>query len=60
MKKWIWQHEDYPNFKYNKDKLTNLLNEIEYKRGINDCNLNKSPLTIDRLHGWYNFIYSLL
>jgi Fic family protein len=36
IKKWIWQHQDYPNFKYDKTKLTSLINEIEYKRGLLD------------------------
>ena len=31
--KWIWQHKDYPNFKYDKSKLTDLLTQIEYHRG---------------------------
>ena len=26
--KWIWQHKDYPNFKYNKLELTDLLTLI--------------------------------
>lgn len=34
--KWIWQHKDYPNFKYNKLVLTDLLTKIEYNRGILD------------------------
>ena len=34
--KWIWQHKDYPNFKYNKLELTDLLTQIEYNRGILD------------------------
>src|SRR5574344_777973 len=34
--KWIWQHKDYPNFKYNKLELTELLSKIEYNRGILD------------------------
>jgi len=34
--KWIWQHKDYPNFKYDKLKLTDLLTQIEYNRGILD------------------------
>ncbi|MCG3717749.1 DUF4172 domain-containing protein [Aliarcobacter butzleri] len=34
--KWIWQHKDYPNFKYDKSKLGNLLTQIEYNRGILD------------------------
>ncbi|MPL68661.1 hypothetical protein SDC9_14389 [bioreactor metagenome] len=34
--KWIWQHKDYPNFKYDKSKLADLLTQIEYNRGILD------------------------
>ena len=30
--KWIWQHKDYPNFKYNKLELTELLSKIEYNK----------------------------
>ncbi len=129
IKKWIWQHKNYPNFKYDKSKLTDLINDIEYHRGILDgisklftkddirdieidtltdeaintsliegevykrqsvrsslqkrldknfdsqndkystpatdslieilidCNLNKEPLTIQRLHGWHNCLF---
>jgi len=34
--KWIWQHKDYPNFKYDKSKLTNLIGQNDYNRGILD------------------------
>jgi len=34
--KWIWQHQDYPNFKFDRSKLTNIINEIEYNRGLLD------------------------
>ena len=34
--KWIWQHQDYPNFKYDKTKLTNIISQIDYTRGILD------------------------
>jgi Fic family protein len=34
--KWIWQHKDYPNFRYDKIKLQELINDIEYNRGILD------------------------
>jgi len=34
--KWIWQHENYPNFRYNKESLTDILVEIEYHRGLLD------------------------
>jgi len=31
--KWIWQHPDYPDFNYDKEKLTSIIAEIEYHRG---------------------------
>jgi Fic family protein len=34
--KWIWQHKEYPNFKYDKSQLTNLIGQIDYNRGILD------------------------
>ena len=34
--KWIWQHKDYPNFKYDKSSLTDLIGKIDYNRGILD------------------------
>jgi len=36
IQKWIWQYKDYPNFNYDKNKLTNLINDIEYNRGMLD------------------------
>ena len=35
-KKWIWQHEAYPQFSYKKDKLSTLISEVEYLRGVLD------------------------
>lgn len=127
--KWIWQHKDYPHFNYDKTKLSGLISEIDYQRGILDgmsklfsqedisnieidtltdeaintsliegevfkresvrssfrknldknfdarsdkystvatdnlveilldSNLNKGPLTLDRLHGWHNCLF---
>ena len=126
---WIWQHEKYPNFFYDKEKLVTLIDELAYLRGVLDgysklfsendirhieierladeavstsliegeifqresvrsslrkkldrefdarndtyataltdslveilldCNLNKEPLTLDRLHGWHNCLF---
>jgi Fic family protein len=34
--KWIWQHQDYPNFKYDKSKLSVIISQIDYSRGILD------------------------
>ena len=34
--KWIWQHKEYPNFNYDKSKLTDIISQIEYNRGILD------------------------
>jgi Fic family protein len=36
IKKWIWQHQEYPNFKYDKSKLIELIAQIDYSRGIVD------------------------
>ncbi len=34
--KWIWQHTEYPNFKYDTSQLTDLIGQIDYNRGILD------------------------
>ena len=34
--KWIWQHKEYPNFNYDKSKLTDIISQIDYNRGILD------------------------
>ncbi len=34
--KWIWQHDAYPHFKYDKEALLELLTQIEYNRGMLD------------------------
>jgi len=34
--KWIWQHLEYPNFKYDTSQLTELISQIDYNRGILD------------------------
>ena len=31
--KWIWEYEEYPNFKYDKDKLAQILRDIAYEQG---------------------------
>jgi len=31
--KWIWEYEEYPNFKYDKDKLSLILRDIAYEQG---------------------------
>ncbi len=36
IKKWVWQHESYPHFPYDKSQLKELLVSIEYKRGLLD------------------------
>ncbi len=127
-KKWIWQHESYPDFPYRRLALEELISEITYYRGmlngisqvINDrdrkdlgvevllneavntseiegeylqrdsvraslykkldsgftalkdnsthqtdalvdvsidCNKNRAPLTLERLHGWHNSLF---
>jgi len=34
--KWIWQHEKYPHFAYDKERLSSLISELEYLRGVLD------------------------
>ena len=36
IQKWIWQHKKYQNFSYDKEKLSTLISEIEYLRGVLD------------------------
>ena len=31
--KWIWEYEEYPNFKYDKDRLVPILRDIAYEQG---------------------------
>lgn len=31
--KWIWEYEEYPNFRYDKDKLEQLLRDIAFEQG---------------------------
>jgi len=31
--KWIWEYDEYPNFKYNKEKLEPLLRDIAFEQG---------------------------
>ena len=31
--KWIWEYDEYPNFKYDKEKLERLLRDIAYEQG---------------------------
>jgi len=129
IKKWIWQHPNYPNFIYDTSALGELIASIDYQRGILDgisklfskddirqieidtltdeaistsliegelfkresvrssfrkkldkdfdgrsdtyatpssdalsdihidCNLNREPLTLERLHGWHNCLF---
>jgi Fic family protein len=34
MKKWIWQHQEYPHFKYDKESLVELISQIQYNHGV--------------------------
>ena len=36
IKKWIWQHPNYPNFNYDKSQLSELISQIDYHREILD------------------------
>ena len=31
--KWIWEYDEYPNFKYDKEKIEPLLRDIAYEQG---------------------------
>ena len=31
--KWIWEYDEYPNFKYDKEKLEPLLRDIAFEQG---------------------------
>ena len=33
-KRWIWEHDDYPHFPYNKDRIKEKLRNAEYLRGL--------------------------
>ena len=33
-KKWIWEHEDYPHFPYDTERIKNKLRQAEYLRGL--------------------------
>ena len=36
IKKWIWQHDKYPEFSFHREKLSKLISQIEYLRGTLD------------------------
>lgn len=36
IKKWIWQHEQYPDFNYDKNAFNDELQSIEYSKGLLD------------------------
>ena len=36
IRKWVWQHENYPDFPYQKDKLSKIIAQIDYNRGLLD------------------------
>jgi len=60
--RWIWQHKAYPQFHYDKEKLTALIGEIEYLRGVvdgysklfskDDISLNREPLGLEQMMIW--------
>jgi len=52
MHKWVWQHSEYPNFKYDKEKLTPLLLDIKYYQGLLDGvyeNINSDEYSLAKL-----------
>ncbi|MEA1893288.1 MAG: DUF4172 domain-containing protein, partial [Campylobacterota bacterium] len=47
IKKWIWEHENYPNFSYDREKISQKLKRVEYLRGLVSgilCVANKDEL----------------
>jgi len=36
IKKWIWQHQEYPKFHFSREKFSTIISEIEYLRGVLD------------------------
>jgi len=34
IKKWIWEHKNYPNFSYDRERLSEKLKRVEYLRGL--------------------------
>ncbi len=50
--KWIWQHKDYPNFKYDKNILEPILLDIKYYQGLLDGvykTINDDELSVAKL-----------
>jgi len=50
--KWIWQHKDYPNFQYDKNRFEHVLFEIKYYQGLLDGvykTINNDELSFARL-----------
>ena len=51
-KKWIWQHKDYPNFKYDTSKFIDILLDIKYYQGLLDGiykTINEDELSLAKL-----------
>ena len=53
--KWIWEYSDYPNFKYNKEKLEPLLRGITYEQG----KLKSFMLLMDEQSSKYSIVGAL-
>ena len=50
--RWVWQHENYPNFKYDKTRLESILLEIKYYQGLLDGiyeSINDDELSLAKL-----------
>ena len=53
--KWIWEYDEYPNFKYNKEKLEPLLRDIAYEQG----KLKSFMLLMDKESSKYSLAQTL-
>ena len=53
--KWIWEYDEYPNFKYDKEKLEPLLRDIAYEQG----KLKSFMLLMDKVSTGYSLAQTL-
>ena len=53
--KWIWEYDEYPNFKYDKEKLERLLRDIAYEQG----KLKSFMLLMDKVSTGYSLAQTL-
>ena len=53
--KWIWEYDEYPNFKYDKEKIEPLLRDIAYEQG----KLKSFMLLMDKVSTGYSLAQTL-